>query len=117
MEQSTARWHLARKLALLYALNIADWLCTITLLRTGGFYEANPLMSPVIQSIPIGFLLKCILPAALLLLVWYLCSKLGGRELVMVDVFLSFVIVIYTAICTIHIIDFIMWHIGFDNVL
>ena len=112
MERTMDRTSLLRKLYLLYALNVADWLCTVTLLHTGDFYEANPLMSHVVGSIPLGFLFKCVLPAVLMAAVFLLSGKLNRGERVWVDSFVSFVVVVYTAICVVHIIDFILWNSG-----
>ena len=100
---------LSNKLCLIYALNIADYICTVTLLRTGDFAEANPLMRPVIGDPLSGLFFKCLLPAALLLLVRRMCRVLSVRELVYVDRFICFVLALYCALCAIHIISFVLW--------
>ena len=101
-----------RKLCLIYSLNVVDWICTITLLNTGDFYEANPLMNPIIGSLPLGFFVKCILPAILLLVIYRMCSELGQEEMTRVDWFISFVIVLYTALCVVHIVNFLIFRFG-----
>ena len=99
------------KLCLIYALNIADWFCTVVLLRLGGFYEANPLMRPVIGDPLSGAIAKCLLPAALLLLVRRMCRGLSARELIYVDRFICFALALYCALCVMHILSFILWRI------
>ena len=91
---------------------MVDWICTVTLLNTGDFYEANPLMSPIIGDLPLGFLVKCVFPAVLLLLVYRMCRELGREELARVDQFVSFVIVLYTALCAVHIVNFLILRFG-----
>ena len=100
------------KLSLIYLLNVTDWICTVILLRTGDFYEANPLMSPIIGSIAAGILVKCILPAALLFLIYRMCIALGAENFPLIDRFIAFVTVLYTALCAIHIADFLILHLG-----
>ena len=43
------RYSFYHKLFFLYLLNLADWLCTEALLATGKFFEANPIMRPVLS--------------------------------------------------------------------
>ncbi len=82
----------------------------MTLLRTGGFFEANPLMSPVIGDPSWGFLLKCILPAFLLLFVGRRYGALGEAGDRWVDRCASFVLALYCALCAVHIVNFTVWH-------
>ena len=49
---------------LIYLMNVVDWVCTLSLLRTGRFYEANPLMQSYIGSPTFGFVIKVLFPAA-----------------------------------------------------
>ena len=89
----------------MYALNITDWICTIILLRTGGFFEANPLMRPLIGKPLPGLIVKGLLPAALLVVVSRMCRSLGVGELMLLDRFISFVLTLYSALCLIHIVN------------
>lgn len=56
-----------RRLFLLFMLNLSDWLCTLALISTGYFAEANPLMRNVVESPFLGFLVKFALPLGLIL--------------------------------------------------
>ncbi len=53
------------QLILLYFLNVSDYIFTLTLISSGAFIEANPLLSSGING-PSGFIAKCILPLILL---------------------------------------------------
>ena len=99
---------LSRKLCLIYALNIADWICTVTLLRIGGFYEANPLMRPLIGEPLSGLIVKGLLPAVLLVLVSRLSRRLETWESLLLNRFISFVLALYSVLCTVHIMNFIV---------
>lgn len=101
-----------RKLCLIYSLNAADWICTVTLIRTGGFYEANPLMSCVIGDLSLGFLIKCILPAFILMFVGRMYVGLGKTGFRCVDICATYVLVLYTVLCAVHIVNFAAWHSG-----
>lgn len=57
-----------RRLIMLFILNVSDWICTLSLLSTGYFAEANPLMQNVITSLPLGFAVKVLLPLGLIIL-------------------------------------------------
>ncbi|MBQ3265816.1 MAG: hypothetical protein IJH07_08585 [Ruminococcus sp.] len=104
------RKRLICKLLIIYALNIADWLCTWILLHTGAFAEMNPLVGSFIGSPTAGFFVKGILPAVLLTLVCLMNQLLGEKELMQVDRFASFTTMLYTALCTVHIINFLLLH-------
>ena len=92
----------------MYALNIADWICTVALLRSGGFYEANPLMRSVIGEPLSGLIVKCLLPAVLLTFVYCLRRSLTAREAQLIDRSVSFVTTLYCALCVIHIVNCII---------
>ncbi len=103
---------LRRKLYLIYALNVADWICTSVLLRAGGFYEANPLMRSVAGDASWSFLLKCIAPILLTAGLFRLIGRLDREGLMHVDRFISFVLVFYLALCLNHIANFVMLFLG-----
>ena len=103
---------MTKKLYLLYALNVADWLCTLILLRTGGFYEANPLMRPFADSLPQSFLLKCAAPAIVMGAIIWCLRKLDVRDLRRLDRWIAFTLTFYTALCIGHIINFILLFLG-----
>ncbi len=56
-----------RRLFLLFMLNMSDWVCTLALVSTGVFEEANPLMKNVISMPMLGFLVKVALPLVMIL--------------------------------------------------
>ena len=103
---------LTRKLSLIYSLNIADWICTVTLLRSGRFFEANPLMQPVIGNLSLSFVIKCVAPFFLVLTIIRLTEKLDRGGLLKVDRIASLVLMLYFALCVDHIINFLIMFYG-----
>ena len=49
-------------LFIIYLLNCTDIIFTLTLLKTGCIYEANPLMQPFINSTTLSLFIKILLP-------------------------------------------------------
>ncbi|MEE3334167.1 MAG: DUF5658 family protein [Ruminococcus sp.] len=96
------------KLFFLYFLNVADWFCTQTLIDTGRFREANPIMAPMMEYPIVSFFVKCMLPLALSIIIWlfYKIFKLEQNK------FTNFIIytgvIIYTAVILVHIVNFII---------
>ncbi len=66
-----------KRLFLLFMLNMSDWICTLSLLATGAFEEANPLMKNVIESPFLGFFVKVFLPLVFIL---FALSKLADAD-------------------------------------
>ncbi len=99
---------LVQKLYLVYFLNVIDWVCTVVLLRTGMFFEANPLARTFIGSIWLGFLFKCIAPLVVVLFVARFMHILGVSELRTVDMMICFALTVYLAITVDHIINFVI---------
>lgn len=97
-----------RRLRLLYILNIIDWICTVILLSSGGFYEANPLMRPIVTSVPIGFLIKGVLPAAIVAAIPRLTIKLDRAGITKIIRFTNIILTLYIALCVNHIFNFIL---------
>ena len=108
METAIKRDKLVYKLMLIYILNIADWACTVVLLDTDLFYEANPLMRSVIADLPQGILIKCLLPALAISLIIFALRFLGMDELRLTDRFVCFAVVFYTAVNLDHVINFLL---------
>ena len=108
MEIRLPRAGLVKKLYLIYSLNVADWICTVILLSSGGFFEANPLAGSFIGDISAGFAVKCGLALAVVILIAGALTRLDGDQLYIVDCFISFVLAFYTVICLIHIVNFIL---------
>ena len=101
-----------RRLYLLYFLNIADWVCTVILLSTGGFYEVNPIMRPFVGSIPLGFLIKAVIPAAIVALILRLAPRLDCASVIRVIRFTNAILIFYAALCVNHIVNFILLFFG-----
>lgn len=104
---NTTRYSLYQKLFFLYGLNLVDWLCTASLLTTGRFYEANPLMSRVLPHFLPTLLLKGVIPLGVTLLCALLFwrsrlddSPLGRR-------FVEIGIVGYTLVNLWHVVNFV----------
>ena len=77
------------------------------LLRSGGFYEANPLMRPVMGEPLAGLIFKCLLPAVLLIAVSLMTRSLEIKGMRRVDRVISLVLVLYSALCSVHIVNLI----------
>lgn len=106
MRRAARRFY--RRLMILYALNLSDWLCTAALLGSGRFAEANPLMRPVVNSFPALALLKGVLPLGLILLCVLLYRASGIEESRAVNAMLTVGIVAYTALNLWHIFNFVL---------
>ena len=102
------RYSFYRKLFFLYALNLSDWLCTSALLGTGKFYEANPLMNPVMHSFMPALLIKGLLPLALTMLCAVLFKLSGERDSRFTTVLLNIGIVAYTLVNLLHVVNFLL---------
>ncbi len=96
------------KLILLYLLNISDWLCTMALISSGKFYEANPLMQPVFENFWLTLLIKGAAPLALAVLCAVLYKIWGMGETVAMKVILYIGIIIYSLLNLWHIVNFIL---------
>ena len=112
MEHIKAQYSIKRKLYLLYSLNAADWICTAVLLRSGRFFEVNPLTRLFIDNTSAGFAIKCIIPAALITLTVRACDRLSSDDLRRVDMFASFALVFYTVLGIDHIVNFAILFLG-----
>lgn len=99
---------LVQKLYFVYFLNIVDWVCTVLLLDTGKFYEANPIARTFIDNIWLGFLLKCIVPFVIVFGVSRFMHILCIKELRFVDTLICFALTVYLAVTLDHIINFVI---------
>ncbi len=99
---------LVKKLYLVYLLNVLDWVCTVVLLSTGAFYEANPIAKTFINSISLGLLIKCILPFVIIFIVSKCMHILDMPQLRTADMVISFGLTVYIAITVDHIINFVL---------
>jgi len=112
IRESTAalRTSIRLKLCLVYLMNVADWICTVVLTRTGDYTEANPLMATVIGELSWSFVLKCAVPLAAVWLIDRLCAALVSPALRSADRWVSFAVVFYTAILTDHTVNLLIWY-------
>ncbi len=96
------------KMAFLYFLNLIDWLCTESLLLTGRFYEANPIMSGVITGFWQTLLIKGVLPLALVILCSVIYRLSGEGESRFADIMIYIGIVLYALVNLWHIFNFVL---------
>lgn len=96
------------KLALLYVLNLIDWICTEALLASGRFIEANPLMRPILQGFSPTLLIKGVLPLALTSLCALLYKFSGIEESRFADALLYIGIGAYMLVNLWHIFNFVL---------
>lgn len=100
-----------KRLFLLFMLNMSDWICTLSLLRTGIFEEANPLMKNIISSLFLGFLVKVLLP---LLFIFFAVSKLRDadrKQILLSNNIALFGVAVYVLLNLYHIVCFSMLYI------
>lgn len=100
--------NLRRKLYLVYVLNVFDWLCTVSLLSTGLFYEANPIARTFIGSISLGFILKCIVPFLAVFFIGRSMRILDMSQLRVADKIISFGLTVYIFLTLDHFVNFII---------
>lgn len=108
MYQSIVCGRLRRKLYFVYFLNVLDWVCTLLLLKTGMFFEANPIANSFIHSVFLGFSLKCVLPFLLIFTVSRFLHILEVHQLRLADMMISFALTVYLAVNLDHIVNFII---------
>jgi hypothetical protein len=92
------------KFLILYLLNVTDIFFTLLLLSTGLFMEANTLMVKAVQSLSASFLLKIVLPAALLLYLYLRMKRASEKQLKQSNIVLNIATAIYALINISHLI-------------
>ena len=114
MTRISAAWHndtalcMKKRLFLLFMFNISDWICTLALLSTGLFKEANPLMRGIIENRAAGFFIKVILPFSLIL---YAVSKIKDadrKQLMLSNNIALFGVAVYFLLNVYHLVCFAM---------
>ena len=108
MSVKTKSFRISRKLFSVYLLNVVDWLCPITLLSTGMFFEANPIARTFIDSITLGFFIKCLIPFVGVFVCCKYMQVLELAQLRFADTLISFALTVYIAITIDHIINFLL---------
>lgn len=96
------------KLAILYILNLTDIVFTIILVNTGYYFEANFLMTNIVQDYTASFLIKVLLPATLLLYIFFRMQKANDYQLRVSNVLISLAIGLYATINVFHILWFVL---------
>ena len=92
-----------QKIFFLYFLNLVDWFCTQALLASGKFYEANPIMQPVLGNFWAALLIKGILPLVLIIICCVVYKLMGVEE------GFSTHLLLYIGICAYALVN--LWHI------
>jgi hypothetical protein len=96
------------KLAILYILNLTDIIFTIILVNTGYYFEANFLMADVIGSYSASFLIKIVLPAILLIYIYFRMQKANEYQLRVSNILISCAVGLYATINAFHILWFVL---------
>lgn len=96
------------KLALLYFLNVTDWICTEALIGSGYFYEANPVMRPILEDFWLTVLIKGILPLVLVCGCALIYRLAGTGQTFMTNLILYIGIISYALVNLWHIINFVL---------
>lgn len=99
---------LSRKLGFLYLLNISDWFCTLALLNSGYFAEANPFMSGVITNLPMSFAIKCLIPLLLVVYVNRRANDASEKQIKFSSRIIVGAIILYTLINLSHVANFLL---------
>lgn len=106
--KAVPRYSFYQKIFFLYFLNLVDWVCTEALLNTGRFYEANPVMRPVLDGFLPTLLIKGVLPLALVLICCAVYKASGIEESKFANVLLNIGIAAYAAVNLWHILNFLL---------
>ena len=100
-----------KRLFLLFMLNMSDWLCTLALLSTGVFEEANPLMKSVIAQPVYGFLAKIALPLVLIIFALGRMKDADENQILLSNRICLFGVSVYVLINIYHI--FCFWFVNY----
>ncbi|AKL96004.1 hypothetical protein CACET_c25590 [Clostridium aceticum] len=105
------------KLLILYLLNVTDIIFTLLLLRTGLYIEINAFMASVVESPIASLLLKIILPAVLLIMIYFRIQKATAEQLKKSNLLISGAIAVYALINLSHLLWFAILPVLLDNPL
>ena len=97
-----------QKLFFLYILNLSDWICTESLLRSGYFVEANPVMQPILTDFWQTVLIKGVLPLAVILICCFIYKWADIGESKVINILLYIGIVAYALVNLWHIFNFVL---------
>jgi len=93
-----------KKFILLYLLNVTDIIFTMLLLQTGYFAEANILMIKAVTSPLASILIKVIVPALLLVYIYYRMKSASSQQLKAANIAINIAVSIYTVVNLSHLI-------------
>lgn len=97
-----------QKLFFLYFLNLIDWVCTEALLLSGRFYEANPVMQPVLGNFWATILIKGILPLVMIIICSIIYKLAGEEDTFIINFLVYFGIIAYILVNAWHILNFVL---------
>lgn len=97
-----------RKLLLLFFLNLSDYFCTTTIIQYKGFEEINPIMIYLLEKPMFCFMIKCVLPLLLVGYIFYAIKNASDNLIFIVNIVMLIVVVFYSLINIMHIINFIV---------
>jgi hypothetical protein len=98
--------NIKNKLLILYILNVTDIISTLLLVGTGFYMEANTLMIKAVQSPTESIALKVVLPAVLLICIYFRMQKASDQQLKKANFFISGTTAIYALINISHLVWF-----------
>ncbi|MBU3805139.1 MAG: hypothetical protein H9872_10370 [Candidatus Cellulosilyticum pullistercoris] len=87
---------------LIYILNCTDLLFTYTYLKTGIFFEFNPIMSRLLVSPYLTILVKIILPAIFIIYFFFRLKEHSTSSLILCKIGGMLLILAYTFINSLH---------------
>lgn len=79
---------------------------TLVLLKTGCFIEANPLMVNIVQNLTTSLLVKIVLPAVLLVFLYFRIQKATEKQLRKGNFIINGIVLMYMSINIFHLICF-----------
>lgn len=99
-----------KRLFLLFMLNLSDWVCTLALISTGFFEEANPLMRGVVSNPVLGFAVKIFVPLIFILLAVSKLSNADKKQVLTSNNIALLGVSVYTLLNLYHVICFAILH-------
>jgi hypothetical protein len=97
-----------RKLWFLYFLNLIDWICTEALISSGHFYEANPIMQPVLKDFSSTLIIKGVLPFVMIIICSIIYKLAGEEDSLWMNLLIYFGIGVYALVNLWHILNFVL---------
>ena len=99
---TAASQKLIHKFWVLYILNCTDILFTYTFLKTGGFYEANPIMRSIVTNPCLCLLVKVFCPGIALVFLFHFLEHNKKELSAFCQWAANFIILIYVIINSLH---------------